>query len=215
MNEGGKTGSFGFQPCGDGERAAAGYTPGPVETLCKEIVFEFDRRLERTDVFVAFVRELVAEVAQRREIAVAVAEYTGKLPSEGSRVVLNLAEAMLSVESPAALRGGALLVHEAADRLNPDDAYPTDHLIDMLSGCASAIRFGLDERGLGYTSRHAASAAQHIWKHVYGVSLFDRHTPAWEKDWIRVKLLNAIISLLPPALNLPTEDTSNAGRDGE
>lgn len=46
-------------------------------------------------------------------------------------------------------------------------------------------------------SRHAASAAQHVWKRVYGVSRFDSETPAWEKAWARTKLQSAILSLLP------------------
>jgi hypothetical protein len=172
---------------------------GPVQILCEEVGFDFSRRLERTDVLVAFVRTLVAEVADMRELADRLSQYTGKAPSTGSAEVLALAEEMLTA-SPDELVHRAGAVHDACDRLNPEDTHPTDHLIDMLSSCASAIRFGLETP---CRSRHAASAADHIWKHKYGVRLFDQSTPRWQKEWTRGKLLEAVISLLPPdALSL-------------
>lgn len=178
------------------ERHAARWRDrGPVWALCEEIGFPFDPRLERVDLFVAFVGELVREVEERRDMAARIAHVTGKPPSEGSAEVLALATAMLKAQGVAELRERASAVHDASWRLNPDDAYPTDHLIDMLSSCASAIRFGLESP---CRSRHAADAAQHVWKQVYGVSRFDSLTPAWEKDWARQKLASAILSLLPP-----------------
>jgi hypothetical protein len=167
---------------------------GPIRILCDEIGYPWDQRIERPDVLVAFVRSLVAEIAEHRDMAARIGHLTGKPPSEGSLTVLALAEGMLSVEGASALTGGAILVHEACDRLNPDDAYPTDHIIDMLSACASAIRFGLKTP---CHSRHAADAAQEVWKQLYGVNRFDNHTPAWSKDWARSCLQNAILSLLP------------------
>jgi len=169
---------------------------GPVETLCDEIGFRFDKRLERVDVFRAFVGELVDEISHRRDMQTTVHERLGgKAPSEDSAHVLELTRAMLAFDKPRGMMTAAGLVHEACHRLNPDDAYPTDHLIDMLSGCASAIRFGLE---VPCRSRHAADAADHVWKQVYGVSLFDSHSPAWGKSWACAKLQSAIISLLPP-----------------
>lgn len=173
---------------------------GSVRILCDEIGFRFDPRLERPEVLVAFVRELVSEVAELRDMAQTISHLTGKPPSEGSASALAVAEAMLSVDNVRAWIGGAAMLHDACGRLNPEDACPTDHLIDMLSSCASAIRFGLEDRGeLGFSSRHAASAASHVWKQVYGVSRFDSETPAWEHEWARGKLLSAIISLVPVA----------------
>jgi hypothetical protein len=170
---------------------------GPIRILCDEIGFRFDPRIERTDVLVAFVRELVDEVADRRQTAAVLAGRVGtKAPSEGSWSAINLAQHMLSETSVRGLQAGARRLHEACDRLNPDDAYPTDHLIDMLASCASAILFGLEKP---CKSRHAAEAADHVWKHVYGVSRFDSETPAWSKAWACVRLQEAIISLLPPA----------------
>jgi hypothetical protein len=167
---------------------------GPVRILCDEIGFRFDRRLERPDLLVAFVRELVAEVADMREMSARIAHLTGKSPSEASGEVLALAEHMLGAHGRSSLLSCAAAVHDASHRLNPDDAYPTDHLIDMLSSCASAVRFGLESP---CASRHAAAAAQRVWKQIYGVGRFDSHTPAWENEWARAKLQDAITSLLP------------------
>ncbi len=170
---------------------------GVVEALCKEIGFTFDPRLERSDVLIAFVRELVCEIADRRHMAEVVSRRFGKTgPSDGSSEVLELAGVMLAAATDEERIALAAKVHDACDRLNPDDAYPTDHLIDMVSSCASAVRFGLKMPAM---SRHAAAAADHVWKQVYGISRFDRHTPAWGKAWAREKLLTAIVGMLPQA----------------
>jgi len=179
---------------------------GPVRLLCDEIGFPFDRRLERTDVFVAFVRELVAEVSHEREIAAHVGKMGGKGPSDGSAEVLALARGMTDpLNTVADLRATAEAVHDLARELNPDDAYPTDHLIDMLSSCASAIRFGLE---YPCRSRHAAEAASHVWRRMYGVSRFDGHTPAWKHAWARAKLIQALMSLLPSPTTEGRRDTT-------
>jgi hypothetical protein len=167
---------------------------GPVRHLCDEINFPFDKRLERWEVLVAFVRGLIAEVSVERDMAERITKYAGKPPSEGSAEVLALADDMLAAETAAEAVSRSKVVHDACWRLNPDEAHPTDHLIDMLSSCASAIRFGLEAP---CHSRHAAAAADHVWKHLYGVSRFDSHTPAWQHDWARKNLLSAIIGLLP------------------
>lgn len=187
---------------------------GVVRTLCDEIGFEFDPRLERPDVLVAFVRQLVAEVESMRLMEVTIAERLGgKPPSPGSLTVLNLSEGMLSVSGHRALIGGSVLVHEACHRLNPEDAYPTDHLIDMLSSCASAVRFGLETP---CRSRHAAEAASHVFRRLYGPRIEDSRSSAWEKDWARSKLLSAIVSMLPPlsdgALGRQDETVDDAPR---
>lgn len=185
---------------------------GPVEVLCREIGFPWNPRLERTDLFVAFVRELIAEVATLRHVQEVAAKMGGKPPSEGSAEVLLLAEGMLSFHAERALMAGASLMHQACWRLNPDDTYPTDHIIDMLSSCASAIRFGLEPP---HHSRHAAEAANHVWKQVYGVSRFDQHTPEWGHSWARSKLTDALITLLPPTASTSTrKDGASPKPDG-
>lgn len=168
---------------------------GAVEILCKEIEYPFDPRLERTDLLVAFVAELVGVVRDGREVEAAIVKMTGRPPSEGSGEVLKLAEAMLSAQNTEDMIEAAAGVHEACRRLNPEGAYPTDHLIDMLQSCASALRFGLEQP---CRSRHAADAANHVWKRTYGVGRFDKHTPPWSKAWARTKLHDALLSLLPP-----------------
>lgn len=182
---------------------------GPVRILCDEIGFTFDRRLERPEVLVAFVRELLIEVQHRHDMAVSISDLTGKKPPEETAQALALAHVMLAAPLNE-MAGVASSVHDLSDQLNPEDAYPTNHTIDMVSSCASAIRFGLESP---CSSRHAAAAASHVWKHVYGVSLFDRHTPAWEKEWARSKLQSAIISLLP-AVTTPPAETGSPGMSG-
>lgn len=167
---------------------------GAVRILCDEIGFPFDRRLERKEVLIAFVRELVEEVEDKRLMTGKIAHVLAHKPSEASLEVLALAKTMIAdgtVESAAA-------VHDAAHPLNPEDAYPTDHYIDVLSSCASAVRFGQE---MPCHSRHAASAAQHVWKFLYGVSRFDGYTPAWEKDWACKIMQRALIALATDAFS--------------
>jgi hypothetical protein len=175
---------------------------GPVETLCREIGWAgltrhggaFDMRLERADLFVAFVRVLVNEIEHIREMQSTIAGFTkGKSPSDGSAEVLAMAHAMLGANSREDMIAAAARLHNRARDLNSEDAYPTDHLIDMLSSCASAIRFGLEEP---CRSCHAAEAASHIWDKKYGVTLFDSFTPNWKHDWMRAQVQSAITSLM-------------------
>lgn len=168
---------------------------GPMRILCDEIGFPFDRRLEREDLFVAFVRELFAEIDSQRWLLDRVSKVGGKPPSEASGEVLGLARRMFDANlSRTYRRAMAVQVHDACRLHNPDDAYPTDHLIDMISSCASAIRFGLEAP---CRSRHAAEAARHVWGQAYGISRFDNETPEWLHSWSRMRLISALVSLLP------------------
>lgn len=163
---------------------------GPVEILCKEIGFRFDRRMETTDVFVAFVSVLVSNVALMRAEQEHLAGIAGKPPSENSGEVLRRTLEMLASNDPDGLVGKAAEVHGFIHHVEPDDAYPCDHLIDMLSSCVSAIRFGLETP---CRSRHAAEAAGHIWGRIYGVKRFDSFTPNWQREWTRAQLQEAIL----------------------
>lgn len=171
---------------------------GPIELLCKEVDFPFDRRMEREDLFIAFVSELVEEISQLRHTQAAIADLTGKPPSDASAQVLDVARSMVALDlglSDKAREELTRFIHDRSHEINPDDpGHQCDHLVDMLSSCASAIRFGLEKP---CRSRHAADAASHVWKHKYGVSLFDGNTPRWQKEWARSKLQAAILSLLP------------------
>lgn len=62
---------------------------------------------------------------------------------------------------------------------------------------ASAIRFGLETP---CRSRHAAHAAQHVWQQIYGISLFDSHTPGWQREWARSKMIAALTALVAAIL---------------
>jgi len=134
----------------------------------------------------------VADMRRMQESLTKITGFIGKPPSDNSGIVLRRVEEMLAA-NPTVIVSLCPDLHHLCNEMNPEDAYPTDHLIDMLSSCVSAIRFGLEKP---CHSRHAASAAQHIWKHVYGVSLFDSFTPNWEKDWIRAQLQSALLAEL-------------------
>jgi hypothetical protein len=117
---------------------------------------------------------------------------TGQPPSESSGVVLDRVRAML--DCPSLVERDRLCheLHMFIDEVNPDDAYPTDHLIDMLNSCVSAARFGLE---IPCHSRHAASAAGHVWEQRYGITCQDGHTSRWKKDWARAKFQDALVLL--------------------
>lgn len=166
---------------------------GPIEILCKEIDFRFERHMENDGILVAFVKVLVSQVAHIRDVQANIAGVIGKEPpSDDSASVLVKVGALLELGERGRMLSYAAEVHRFIDEVEGSEDGPCDHLIDMLSSCVAAIRFGLERP---CHSRHAAAAAQHIWKHVYGVSLFDRFTPAWEKDWTRAQLQEAILQL--------------------
>ena len=166
---------------------------GPIEILCKEIGFRFDRRLETAEMLVAFVSTLVEHVGQMRWIKQQCTSMGGAAPSTDSEEVLKRVRQMLSTNDHESLIPKAAEIHEHIHRVAPDDMEPADHLIDMLSSCVSAIRFGLEKP---CHSRHAAEAAQHVWKQLYGIRLFDSFTPNWEKEWIRAQFQAAIVARL-------------------
>jgi len=165
--------------------------PGPVEILCKEIDFHFDRSMEAPRILVAFVAQLVGEIARERSLEASISEFTGKPPSEKSAEALRLAQDMVTASDPGELIGRAALVHDFDHINNPEDGN-CDHLIDMLSSCASALRFGLETP---CHSRHAAAAAQHVWRRLYGIKREDSITPHWSKHWARIQLQSAITSI--------------------
>lgn len=166
---------------------------GPVETLCREIGFRFSHAMESPRIFVAFVSVLVTEVGDMRKMQASLAEaVTTKAPSSDSAEVLRRVNELLSITRPAEMIERAATVHGFIHEVAPDDARPCDHLIDMLSSCVSAVRFGLE---IPCHSRHAAEAASHIWKHRYGISLFDEFTSNWKHDWTRAKLQEAILGI--------------------
>lgn len=158
-------------------------------------------------VLVAFVRQLVETVAHLRESQARIAEIPGvsePAPSADSARVIAAARAMLDARDIKEMIAAATRVHDLSHELNPDDRRETDHIIDMLSSCASAIRFGFETP---CHSRHAASAAGHIWRKLYGIRLEDSHTPNWQKDWARIQLQDAILNIASYAWR-PTETST-------
>lgn len=162
-------------------------TKGPVEILCKEIGFTFDERMETQDMLIAFVAVLVKRIEQLFGMKDILSGIGGEPASDDAKEVLRLTKVMLEANNEWIEK--AANVHDLCRQVNPDEG-PCDHLIDMLSSCASAIRFGLEKP---CRSRHAAHAGQHIWKHIYGIRQFDNFTSSWEKEWQRAQLQEAIM----------------------
>jgi hypothetical protein len=181
---------------------------GPVEILCEEIDFRFERSMERHDIFVSFVSMLVRQVSEMREMQERIADLTKKSPSPDSAEVLIRAQALLAIRDRKKMVEASAGLHNFIHEVAPEDAYPCDHLIDMLSSCVSAIRFGLETP---CHSRHAAEAASHIWRLRYGLTLEDRYTSEWRKDWTRTLLQLAILALVPVAV--PIEPAMTAKPD--
>jgi len=163
---------------------------GPVQILCEEIGFCFDLRMETPRLIVSFVEVLVDAVEEAHRI---------KFIAEGAAAprifeCILAARSMLRKTENEALIAAATELHKLCHRQNPDDCYPTNHVINMLASCASAIRFGV-EKDARWQSRHAAEAASHIWRIKYGVTLFDSLSPEWRKDWTRTCLQEAVLRL--------------------
>ena len=169
---------------------------GVIQILCKESGFRYDKRMETTEMLVAFVAVLVDHIADERWTQAELAKRTGAdLPSEGSQAILEDMRDMLFSTGRETLIRKAADIHRRIHQVCPDETYPCDHLIDMLSSCVSAIRFGLE---VPCKSRHAADAAGNVWRRLYGVSRFDGLTLQWQKDWIRAQIEQALIYLAFP-----------------
>lgn len=174
---------------------------GAIEILCKEIGFRYFERMETLEMLVAFVSVLVHEISNERWTQSELAKVAGTdAPSKDSEEVLRCVQEMLLITNREDIIAKSAEIHTFIHTVAPDGMYPCDHLIDMLSSCVSAIRFGLESP---CRSRHAADAAGHVWKQLYGVSRFDSHTPNWKKDWSRAQLEKALITLAFPPVGEP------------
>lgn len=165
---------------------------GPVEMLCQEIGATFTKNMETTQVLTAFVSVLVCEIESMVQSEKHIAHLTGKeVPVETDNAI-ECVKKLLTIKGREELIDEATICHN--NELWMPDEGPCNHYIDMLSSCVSAIRFGLEEP---CRSRHAASASNHVWKHRYGVSLFDRYTSSWGNQWASSKFYEALGQALP------------------
>lgn len=184
-------------------------TKYPVEILCEEIGFQYGPHLERADIFIGFVSALIDEVADmvgwRAVISRGFSEpgyetMVAHKPLKSVREMLALDPVRVAERDHM-----CAALHRQLDQ--PDDG-PCNHLLDMLSSCVSAVRFGLE---VPCHSRHAAEAANHVWKHKYGVRLLDECTSDWQKDWARRKLTQAIQVGTTSVETTDSEDTHTEG----
>lgn len=165
------------------------HVPGAVEILCKEIGYRYQVGMETPSMLRAFVCILVSDVDQARHWSSFMVRHGGKAPSAESDETFNRVHLMLGQTEPDGLIRMAAEAHDYIHTVHSDEG-PCDHLIDMLSSCVSAIRFGLEKP---CHSRHAASAAKHIWRLRYGVTLEDSLTIGWSNDYARSVLERALL----------------------
>lgn len=168
---------------------------GPIEILCLEIGEPFDKRLERPEMLLAFVAALVSEVGWMMELTDKISNITGKETSHPSAAALPIAQMMAAARTVEQAEQLAEQVHDISDAAGEEIA---DRPLEMLSACASAVRFGLENP---CRSRHAADAARQVWKNKYGVSLWDRQTPDWQHQWARRVFHTALASCAVEAWN--------------
>lgn len=160
----------------------------PVKALCDEIEFDYTEDMERSEVFISFVKVLVDQIRDMREIQVRIVRMTNKPPSELSLEVLKKVDEMLCFSDV-----DAMIVK--AQKINNTLCFEhgeIDRLGEMLQGCVSAIQFGLKKP---CRSRHAAHAADYVWKNRYGITCFDKFTSGWCHEWARAQMTEALSKL--------------------
>jgi len=141
---------------------------------------------ESVAIFVVFVSVLVGEIEVMIETEKMISHVTNKDVSDEAIKALECVKNLLSISDRDELINASAEAHNVT--YVPDEG-SCDHYIDMLSSCVSAIRFGL---ALPCRSRHAAEAADHVWKQRYGLTLFDKHSNKWGKQWARAKFYEAL-----------------------
>lgn len=159
---------------------------GPVEILCQEIGATYTNNMESTSILVTFISVLVDEIDCMVLMDHHIADLTGKEVPNETYGAIEIVRKLLTISDRVLLIEGASRAH---DTVTVHDEGPCNHYVDMLSSCVSAIRFGLEAP---CRSRHAAEAASHVWKQKYGITLFDKHSPAWGRQWACVKFYEAL-----------------------
>lgn len=122
---------------------------GPIQILCDEIGFHFDRRIETTAILNAFVSVILSHVVDICSTQGIIHKKAGgKAPSQDSAEALRLTWNMLACKDDARLAKLCTEIHDLCHQINPDEG-PCDHLVDMVSSCVSAIRFGIEKQSNG------------------------------------------------------------------
>lgn len=149
-----------------------------------------EESLETTAVLVCFVAALVEEVGEMMGSARRIAHVTGRGVSDECYEALNTVGELLEIENKDDIIKASAEAHRT---VTVQEGGPYDHYMDMLSSCVSALRFGLVTP---CSSRHAAAAADHIWKQKYGITLFDKHSNGWGKRWAKSKFYESFGKLI-------------------
>ena len=163
---------------------------GVIQILCEEINATYTKEMESAGVLGAFVSVIVGEIDEMVAIDQHLTKFGGDVVSTEA---VNALEAVKKLLIFSTDREQLIKRADKAHMLTyvPDEG-PCDHYIDMLSSCVSAIRFGLEAP---CRSRHAAEAANHVWRYRYGITLLDRHSNGWGKKWARSKFYEALGNL--------------------
>lgn len=165
---------------------------GPVQILCEEIGYEPDQRLERPELLVSFLTVLTDELAGMVDMHERIRPFTGGAANTDAAEAIERLRVLLA-KAPALADGDCLNFSLwAHDRtFGEPGGPPCNHMVDIAGSINAALWFSFEKPWCA--SRHAASAAGHLWKHKYGVSLFDEHTPKWQNDWIRAQFHEAVL----------------------
>lgn len=158
---------------------------GAIEILCDEIGVDFINSYESPSVLISYISVLIDEIKDMYFIDKMLEKVGGKPPSSDSKKMLSQAEILLKINDVSQLISACREIHNTFTANCP--------YTDMLYSCVSALRFGLE---VPCHSRHAASATGHIWKKKYGITLFDKNSNRWEKDWGKVKFYEALSKLI-------------------
>lgn len=156
------------------KKISEGFSKGPVEILCDEIGAVFNPSMETIPVFLSFMTVLVAEI-EHDEI------MNAKI--RGSQVEEKLQQAFVDMDELLSATDYNQIMY-LADQFCIHDA-PSN----LLRQVAVAIKFGLERP---CKSRHAADAAKHICRHLYGYSMHDAMINEFENQWARNKFYDSL-----------------------
>ncbi|MEO8663491.1 MAG: hypothetical protein ABI693_33860 [Bryobacteraceae bacterium] len=96
---------------------ASAYDKGPIEILCKEIGFRFDKGLETPEMLMAFVSVLVAHIAEMRWLKQECVSMGAIAPSADSEEVLKRVLQMLAANDQEGLKSKAAEIHDYIHRV--------------------------------------------------------------------------------------------------
>lgn len=162
---------------------------GPIEILAREIGADYTAAMERPAVLFAYLRQLLGHIEWDADIGKrcgsAISEHFPRLLER----TYELCDGALSVDESIV---EAKIIDDLIREVDDDDGWPTDRHLSLLDGILCAVRFGLETP---CRSRWPAEAGNELFKHRYGLTLFDRYTNRWSKEWLQDRFADALRAL--------------------